>query len=534
MTQRLEYTVLEIIESASRIWRATPLTLAGNGGPGGGVGGPPGGFIGQLPQYRVAYDTTEAATLATLPSGLVGTSGWSLVDNLNHIRYRLNILESGGSITIVDDNDLVSYQDTTHLHFSGAGVTVVGIGGGHVQAIITATGSGGGGGLTESEADDLYLRLDTSNDPLTAQLDIIPDTPGDGGVYILTEGDSFSLDVENITDDDNMSVPTAFVYRESTGTADFISPMVRFTQNMTGTGDYNDGDFLLMERDSTEMFKVDKDGVASIQGIPYVWEANIDGLIRGRKDGDWELIGWMELSTTEDAITGTATATIGKMHVCSGTSSNYTVTLPATSGNNGKYIGFRMSNALTKLVTLDGNSSETIDGELTRVMWKDEVAILYCDGANWFKVAGKTIPMACSLRRTTNQTISNNTVTKILLDQTDLDNTGAMANTGNNRIDIRRNGTYSIPGVVVWNSLSANTTRLITEIKKSGTGVGQTEAYGPSGGYPAPAITEVVFNCAAGEYIELHCYQNRGGNESLFGAGSGSSTHLTVQELPTW
>ncbi len=42
------------------------------------------------------------------------------------------------------------------------------------------------------------------------------------------------------------------------------------------------------------------------------------------------------------SVTGTATATISRLHVCSGTTADYTVTLPAVSGNSGKYIGFVM------------------------------------------------------------------------------------------------------------------------------------------------------------------------------------------------
>ncbi len=168
MTQKFEYTVLEMIESATRSTKANPLNLGGVGGAGGGLGGPPGGFIGQLPQYRVAYDTLEAATLATLPSGVAGISGWSLVDNLNHIRYRLRTLESGivasgGSITVIDDNTPATYPFTDTIHFSGAGISVVNLGGGDVKVIVNATGSGGGGGYTQEQIEDFVGGMVTGN-----------------------------------------------------------------------------------------------------------------------------------------------------------------------------------------------------------------------------------------------------------------------------------------------------------------------------------------------------------------------------------
>lgn len=61
--------------------------LGGTSGSGGGSGGPPGGFVGKLIQTQITYDTTEAETLA---------GSTSLVDNLNHIRYRINVMEETG------------------------------------------------------------------------------------------------------------------------------------------------------------------------------------------------------------------------------------------------------------------------------------------------------------------------------------------------------------------------------------------------------------------------------------------------------
>jgi len=63
------------------------IVLGGTSGSGGGSGGPPGGVVGQLIQTKVAYDTTEAE---------IETGSTSLVDNLNHIRYRINVMEETG------------------------------------------------------------------------------------------------------------------------------------------------------------------------------------------------------------------------------------------------------------------------------------------------------------------------------------------------------------------------------------------------------------------------------------------------------
>ena len=111
----------QYLEANKRSILATPLNLGGIAGSGGGLGAPPGGFTGYLPQGRVSYDTTEAAYLGFAESGAVDASGVvvsaSLVDNLAHIRYRLNTLESG-AIEIYDDDVLVA-SGISVLDFKG-------------------------------------------------------------------------------------------------------------------------------------------------------------------------------------------------------------------------------------------------------------------------------------------------------------------------------------------------------------------------------------------------------------------------------
>jgi hypothetical protein len=73
----------------------------------------------------------------------------SLLDNLNHIRYRLQVLESGGgsSLLVREADGTPSVSNVTTLTFSGAVVTDLSGG----EALITV--SGGGSPLTVKEAD---------------------------------------------------------------------------------------------------------------------------------------------------------------------------------------------------------------------------------------------------------------------------------------------------------------------------------------------------------------------------------------------
>lgn len=235
------------------------------------------------------------------------------------------------------------------------------------------------------------------------------------------------------------------------------------------------------------------------------------------------------------AITGATTlnsGAFGKWHVCSGTTADYTVGLPAVAGNAGKFIGIRMAPGLTKLVTIDGSGAETIDGEATRIMWAQESAILLCDGAMWTKVAGRTRPMLASLRLNADQVIANAAVVKILLNAVDADNTGTMANLANNNVTIRRPGDYDVDGQVYYTA--GVSSRKLSSINKNGVQLLSSEVNSYSAGSYGVALTTKKVPLAASDQLELVGYQNSGAASTVFGHLTTNYTFLTALELPTW
>jgi hypothetical protein len=150
----LETVILDFLENARRTNTASNiLMLGGANGPGGGVGGPPAGFSGKLPQSRVAYDESEYASLDT-PSGV------SLVTNLDHIRARLELLEAsgvgGGGIPLtIKSSGATITTNTSIIDFIGAQVTGVGS-----TATVTISGgtSGGSGHTIQDEGSTLPTR----------------------------------------------------------------------------------------------------------------------------------------------------------------------------------------------------------------------------------------------------------------------------------------------------------------------------------------------------------------------------------------
>jgi hypothetical protein len=96
------------------------------------------------------------------------------------------------------------------------------------------------------------------------------------------------------------------------------------------------------------------------------------------------------LSVTSKTTTYTAT-TSDDVILASG--SAFTITLYAASGNGGKVLRIKKTDAsLTNIITIDGNSSETIDGATTTTLnTQYEEVTLLCDGSNWH-ILSRTYP----------------------------------------------------------------------------------------------------------------------------------------------
>lgn len=245
---------------------------------------------------------------------------------------------------------------------------------------------------------------------------------------------------------------------------------------------------------------------------------------------------FLPFDATEVSVTAAATLTssaFGKMHVCSGTTADYTVGLPAVAGNAGKVIHFRMAAGLTKLVTLDGDGAETIDGSASRIMWAGETATLFCDGTAWTKLWGKSIPMRATILRAAAQAVANATIVAIAYDTATVDYPTGMADVANNRVVIRRPGEYLLGGQTGIDQLSGNATRVITQIQVDGTAARQIEGSLTVGSFPALALPAVRLTLAAGALLTTIFFQDSGASRNT-GTGVNDRPTFDVTELPTW
>ena len=225
-----------------------------------------------------------------------------------------------------------------------------------------------------------------------------------------------------------------------------------------------------------------------------------------------------DLANSETAITTTESLTstaFGVMHTIAGTSSDYTVTLPAASGNGGKIIGLRVLDTATKLFTIDGNASETIDGHATIKMVAGDAVILLCDGSNWAAITSKRKPITLKVTLSTDQTgVVDSTFTKIEFDTIDVDDSGDYDNTTNYRYTPSQPGMYF---AVLFVAMVLNDTdRLIAEIRLNGTGIvrGDLRTSGNTALMQAQAENLFELNGST-DYLEFYVFHAYGANRDV-------------------
>lgn len=226
------------------------------------------------------------------------------------------------------------------------------------------------------------------------------------------------------------------------------------------------------------------------------------------------------------AVSGAVTATLGRMHDVSGT--NYTIALPPVAGNNGKMLGFTTGG----IITLDGDGSEEIDGQPTRVMGLAEHAVLRCDGTRWLRCVRHAVPLMAGLLRNAASTVTTATATKIDLNEGFDGNAGfLMADDVAHRINIVRTNEYLITAQVKADGANAITLAKAmvyqngSPITSSARNLAATEGFFYSRQY----------RLDAGDYVELYVSHTSGANRDFGGAVlDRDSCLLSVVEIPSW
>jgi hypothetical protein len=142
-------------------------------------------------------------------------------------------------------------------------------------------------------------------------------------------------------------------------------------------------------------------------------------------------------------------------------------------------------------------------------------------GLAWATPASGSTFVGCDLRKTANQTISNNSVTKITFDSENYDTNGFHDNSTNNtRITIPTGygGKYMFTFIASWENNSTGWRSIIFYVNGS---EAENVSRLNNSGTIMVANASLCLNLNAGDYVEFAGYQNSGGTISI-NAGTAS------------
>jgi len=93
---------------------------------------------------------------------------------------------------------------------------------------------------------------------------------------------------------------------------------------------------------------------------------------------------YIHSGTQTTSVTAAHTATVSEFVLADTTLAGFTVTLPPSASSNQAEINIKKIDSTVNVVTVDGDGTETIDGDLTiSITTQYESVTLFCDGSNW-------------------------------------------------------------------------------------------------------------------------------------------------------
>ena len=153
-------------------------------------------------------------------------------------------------------------------------------------------------------------------------------------------------------------------------------------------------------------------------------------------------------------------------------------------------------------------------------------------GLKWATPASGSTFAGCSLKKSTSQSVADNTVTAMTWDQEVFDTDGfhsIATNTDRITIPTGKGGYYLVTCVLYFNDTDADTWRDI-RIYKNGANTMATRVPGSNQSAKAPVISD-IFALSAGDYIQAYAVQDSCASVDVYSAGDQLQTRFAVAYL---
>lgn len=177
------------------------------------------------------------------------------------------------------------------------------------------------------------------------------------------------------------------------GTEIAVCSGTTYTVTLPAAATVGAGKLLYVKKTASGDITIDGNASETIDGdATYVLTEDEQAVLLVSDGSNWLVIGEANKAAaagagtlTSEAISGADTIDVATdIAICSGTT--YTVTLPAAASYGAGRL-LRIKKTASGTVTVDGNSTETIDGATTVAMEIANTSLtLYCDGSNWLIV----------------------------------------------------------------------------------------------------------------------------------------------------
>lgn len=199
------------------------------------------------------------------------------------------------------------------------------------------------------------------------------------------------------------------------------------------------------------------------------------------------------------------------------------------------------TNAGSGLTYSASGTPYTIDGPQTRIMWANEVAILYSDGYKWTKIAGKSIPMMASLRLNANQTAAAGAQTIVAFDSIIADHTNCPSGMTAQLpyIVALRPGKYHVDVTIQINDDNASASYNLVNVGTTSLGVllwhyEQTKTANTR--VVRQVHTNIKVLAAGDKFVARFRYDSGSSAKCLQGFTEQGyvSNNFSVEEIPTW